>query len=171
MVEEQTITKLVPETDPILKQRLELFDFENPPIDPIELAHILAEAMIVDNGMGLSSNQIGLPHRAFVITGSPILCCFNPKIVDASEEQIYLEEGCLSFPNLYIKIKRPIHIKVRYTQANGETVTKKLTGMTARIFQHELDHLDGITMLVRASRLERERAFKRRKLIKRRKNG
>lgn len=155
------VRPLVNNTDQILYTKTERFDFSNPPIDPSELAHILAQTMIANNGIGLAAPQIGLPYRAFVLTGKPIMCCFNPIIVDTSSEQIYLEEGCLSFPNLIVKIKRPKIIRARYTMPNGETVTNKFIGMTARTFQHELDHLNGVVFTQRANSYHLEKARKK----------
>ena len=123
---------------------MEDFDFQNPPLDPAKIAHILARTMIEQKGLGLAAPQIGLPVRAFVMMSNPVLCCFNPKIVDRTSKMIILEEGCLTFPGLYLKIPRPEIIKVRFTLPNGETKTEKFIGMSARIFQHELDHLNGI---------------------------
>jgi peptide deformylase len=88
-------------------------------------------------------------------------------IVDASDETIYLEEGCLSFPNLYVKIKRPRSIKVRYTEPNGNVVTQKFDGMTARVFQHELDHLNGVVHLSRAHPIHVDKAKTRAKKLNR----
>jgi peptide deformylase len=136
------------------------FDFQNPPTDPVKLADTLARAVIEHNGLGLAANQLGLPYRAFVIKSNPVIAVFNPIIVDASTEKVYLEEGCLSYPGLAIKVKRPKKIKVRYTQPNGEVVTKVFEGLTARIFQHEMDHLDGISHIDRASLFHREQAVK-----------
>lgn len=158
------IHQLVPSNDPILKQELEQFDFSNPPTDPIQLAHDLAESMLAHNGLGLSANQIGLPYRVFAIKAEQILVCFNPKIVDHSDETIYLEEGCLSFPDLYIKVKRPQKIKIRYTEPNGNTVTKLFSGLTARVILHEYDHMQGLTYLQRANRIHIEQAKKNKKL-------
>ena len=163
--------KLVDKDNEILTTELEKFDFTSPPTDPIQLAKDLAETMIAENGLGLAANQIGLPYRAFAIKAEQIIVCFNPIIVDFSEEMIYLEEGCLSFPDLYVKIKRPRRIKVRYTQPNGEVVTRTYDGMTARIFQHELDHLDGIRYLDRANRIHLDQAKKNMKIAARRKNA
>lgn len=156
------IHNLVSRYDKILKTKLDRFDFSNPPIDPIELAHDLAQTMLDKNGMGLAANQLGLPYRVFAIKANPILVCFNPIIVDESlSNQIYLEEGCLSFPGLIVKVKRPAKIKVRYTEPNSETVTKTFEGLTARIFQHELDHLDGIVFTQRAHKIHLEQARKK----------
>lgn len=163
------IHELIDCNDPILRNAIDTFDFADPPTDPIELAHALAQTMIANNGLGLSANQIGLPYRVFAMTGDPITVCFNPRIVDVSEETIVLEEGCLSFPGLFVKIKRPKRIKVRYTEPNGNTVTKTFDGMTARIFQHELDHLNGIRYIERANKIHLEQARKAAKKAQRKK--
>ena len=155
------VRPLVDKNNDILYQKTERFDFTNPPIDPSELAHILAQTMIVNNGIGLAAPQVGLPHRAFVMMGKSIFCCFNPIVVDTSSEQIYLEEGCLTFPGLIVKVKRPKMIRARYTEPNGQTVTKKFIGMTARVFQHELDHLNGILFTQRANSYHLEKAKKK----------
>ena len=138
------IYDLVDKRDPILRETLPRFDFNNPPVDPIELAHRLAKTMLANNGLGLAANQCGLRYRVFVLKASPILCCFNPVIVDVSSKIEDLDEGCLTFPGLSFKVKRPSMIKVRFTQPNGEVVNQRFIGMTARAFQHELDHLNGI---------------------------
>ena len=151
---------LVPSNDKILKTRMDNFDFNNPPVDPVGLARTLAEEMIKYSGIGLSANQIGLPYRVFVMTGTPIIACFNPIIVDKSYEMIYLDEGCLSFSGLYIKIKRPRSIRLRYTQPNGNVVTEKFDDLTARIAQHEISHLNGITFLQEANSYHLEQARK-----------
>lgn len=139
---------------------MERFDFSNPPIDPIELAKILTETMLKENGIGLAANQMDLPFNVFVIKSNPVICAFNPRIVDYIGEEVYLEEGCLSFPGLAVKIKRPQGIRVRFTQPNGETITKEYHGLTARTIQHEIDHLNGVIFYERANRIHRERAFR-----------
>lgn len=149
---------LVDANDPILKQKLPRFDFNNPPADPHEIAHILAQTMIKNEGLGLAANQVGLPYRVFVVMGNPIRCCFNPIIVDVSEDTLLMEEGCLSHPNLYVKIKRPQVIRIRYTRPDGVTVTEQYQDLTARVMQHELDHLDGICHLQRANPIHLQQA-------------
>lgn len=164
------IHELIDCNDPVLRTPIGNFDFTNPPVDPIELAHDLAQTVIHHNGLGLAANQIGLPYRAFAIKADKIIVCFNPRIVDTSTEEIYLEEGCLSFPDLFVKIKRPRRIKVRYTEPNGNVVTTTWEGMTARVFQHELDHLDGIVHINRANRIHVEQAKKQLKKLQRNKS-
>ena len=134
---------MVPPDHELLTTKLDPFDFSNPPIDPGELANILVKEMNERSGLGLSANQLGLPHRVFAMRASPNLVCFNPRIVWASTETTVLEEGCLSFPNLVYKAKRPNAIRVRFATPNGEVTTKDFNGMTARVFQHEMDHMDG----------------------------
>lgn len=154
--------KLVPPNDPILTKPCDVFDFSNPPIDPIELAKDLVKTMYDSNGIGLSANQVGLPYRVFSMRGSPEnFVCFNPKLVQPSEMEVILEEGCLTYQGLLVKIKRPQHIRVRFTTPNGETLTKQFTGMTARTFQHELDHLDGIIFYNKANRYHRDQALRK----------
>jgi peptide deformylase len=160
--EENLIKELVPKTDPILRDEMEKFDFDNPPEDPIRIAHILAQNVIHYDGLGLAAPQLGMPYRAFVIKAKPMLVCFNPSIVDVSDDMIYMEEGCLTYPNLIIKIKRPQVIRCRYTEPNGNIVTKQFQDLTARIFQHELDHLDGILFMDRSNDIHLEQAKKRR---------
>lgn len=158
---------LVIATDPILKTKLDTFPFDNPPRDPTEIAVILAESLLTHGGIGLAANQLGLPYRVFAIKANPVLVCFNPRIVDVSNKQDYLDEGCLTFPGLFIKIKRPSSIKVRFQYPNGETVTETYTGMTARVFQHELDHLNGMLFQERANPIHLEQARNKRRRTKR----
>ena len=156
--DESMVCELVRGNSPILKQHLEEFDFNNAPIHPTTITQHLAETMLHHNGLGLSCNQIGMPYRACIIKTDPLICMFNPRIVSHSNDTDILEEGCLSFPNLIIKIRRPRVIRVRYTEPNGNIVTNKYEGMTARIIQHEIDHLDGITFDRKANKIHLEQA-------------
>jgi peptide deformylase len=157
------IYELIDCNDPLLKQEMEPFDFSNPPVDPLDLVSDLAETMLANNGVGLSANQCGLPYRVFVMLGQELIPCFNPRIVDMSQETIILEEGCLSYPDMFVKVKRPRRIKVRYAEPNGNVITQTFDGMTARVFQHELDHLNGINYQQRANRYHLEQARKKKK--------
>lgn len=145
-----------------LLEKCEPFDFSNPPFDPIEYAKILIHFMYEKNALGLAANQVGNPYRIFAMRGSPEnFVCYNPRIIDTSEKQIVLEEGCLSYPNLIVKIKRPESIRVRFNIPNGDTITKQFTGMTARVFQHEFDHLEGTVFYNKANRVHREQAMRK----------
>lgn len=152
--------ELVPFTDMGLRTPLPTFDFDDPPMDPVRLAVDLIATMDLHMGLGLSANQVGLPHRVFVMRSYPNLVCFNPRIVDRSESETELEEGCLSFPGLVFKVSRPDSIRVRFQTPNGKVATKTFNGMTARVFCHELMHLDGRFPFEGISRMKLDRAIK-----------
>jgi peptide deformylase len=118
--------------------------------------------MYENNGIGIAANQVGVPYRVFAMRGQPQnFVCFNPRVVQPSAEEIILEEGCLSFPGLIVKVKRPRHVRVRFQTPNGDTRTETFIGMTARVFQHEMDHLEGKLYFSRSSRYHREIAMKK----------
>jgi peptide deformylase len=152
---------LVPASDPILREVMPKFDFKEPIIDPTGLAHILAQSCLKYNGIGLSAPQIGLRYRACIIKASPMICMFNPNIVGESESKTDGEEGCLTFPNLIIKVKRSDVIRVRYAMPNGEIKTDRFEGLTSRIVQHEISHLDGKLFVDGLSRLKLEQICKK----------
>ncbi len=160
-----TILNLVPPGSSILKTKTKLFDFASAPVDPVELYQDLANTMLEKEGIGLAAPQCGLLHRVFVVHTDPIMCVFNPRIVDIGEEEITLEEGCLTYPGLLLKISRPRRIRVRFTEANGETKTEIFHDMTARIIQHEIMHLDGVLFSSLSSRLQLEMSIKKSKKL------
>lgn len=146
------------------------------PFTSEEFAKALIQTMYDANGIGLAANQVGYPYRVFVMRGHPAdFACFNPKIVGYSNEIVELDEGCLSFPNLFVKIKRPRDIRVRFADYNNEVSTHTFTGMTARIFQHELDHLDGKLFYNKVDPYHREKALraakKRNKIVQKNKEA
>lgn len=153
--------KLVSSADPVLTTPCKEFDFDDPPFDPTEFAKNLVKFMYESNGIGIAANQVGIPYRVFAMRGHPEnFVCYNPKIVQPSEMSIELEEGCLTYPGLLVKITRPQHIRVRFSTPNSETITRQYTGLTARIFQHELDHLNGEIFYNKANRFHREQALR-----------
>ena len=167
-----SVYTLIDNADPILKEKTEAFNFNDPQVPPEQLATNLAETMMLESGIGLAAPQVGMNLSVFVI-GDPtnkesIIAMFNPKIVDTFGEMVYYIEGCLSFPGLYVKIKRPSGIRIRFTDMNGETTTTKYSGMTARSIQHEYDHLDGILFQRRANRIHLAKARKDYKMMMRR---
>jgi len=117
--------------------------------------------MIKNDFLSISAIQLALPYRAFAIKSQQIICCFNPLVVDQTQETVYLEETCPSYPGLLLKKKRPKMIKVRYAEPSGVIQTKKLNGLTARLFQHELDHLNGLPFHDAQSRLALEIAIRK----------
>jgi peptide deformylase len=161
--------ELIPETSEILKQKQRDFDFENLPYDPKDLAFKMNECMIKNNGLGLSACQVGIRYKVFVMRVDSVepLAIFNPRIVSVSENEVSMKEGCLSFPLLHMNIKRPDAVRIRFQTADGETKTQQFIGMSARVALHELDHLDGITYLNRATSFELQRATRKRMILKR----
>lgn len=158
--------ELVKVTDSILKTPTKEFDFLAPPFEPIQFSKDLVKFMYDNNGIGLAAPQVGVPYSIFSMRGEPEnFVCFNPRIVHYSDEKIELEEGCLTYPGLYVKITRPKHIRVRFQTPNGETITKQFTGMTARIFQHEFDHLQGIRFFKHISKLKLDMIVKKAKKL------
>ena len=156
--------ELVEESLKVLREPTDEFDFENPPEDPKSIEKNLAEAMERFGGIGLSANQLGLNYRVFVMrtADSGIKAFFNPEITKLSQETELLKEGCLSFPDIYLMIKRAKAIEFEYSDAEGERHTLQLEGLGCRCVQHEVDHLNGIIFLQRASRFKIERALKAR---------
>jgi len=156
--------ELIEEASKVLRTPPPEFDFENPKEDPKTIVENMAEAMEKYGGLGLSANQVGLPYKMFVMKTADkgIVGFFNPKITRVSQETDNLKEGCLSFPDIYLMIKRSKTIELEYQDEQGESHTLVLEGMAARCVQHECDHLNGILFLQRASRLKLERALKAR---------
>ena len=160
-VYEYEIYKLSDKYSDSLRQKLNLFDFNNPPIPPRYLAVSLIETMALHNGVGLSANQCGLPYRVFVMGAQKVgFACFNPEIIEATGEETF-EEGCLSWPGMFIPVKRAASIKVRYQDMNGKFQEESFSGLTARIFLHEYDHMEGIFYTSKVSPIILERQKKK----------
>ena len=117
-------------------------------LDRHHLSRVLIDNMIHHNGIGISANQIGIWERAFAmvrdIENNEVMVCFNPRIIKSYSEEVEMEEGCLSYPELFLKIKRPDKIVVKYEDEDKKTHKLKLQGLASRVFQHEYDHMEGI---------------------------
>lgn len=133
------------------------------PIDEItddvrSLAAKMKEIMFANNGVGLAASQVGVTVRLFVTSPSfqedDFHVYINPEII-SSEKPITDEEGCLSFPGIYCKIKRPSVVTVRALDLDGNEIREIYTELAARAFQHELDHLNGILLADRMGSLAR----------------
>lgn len=160
---EKLATYVIPigDNNDMLRSPTEEFDFNNPQRDPVQLAKELIKCMKDNQGIGLSANQIGIPLRVFCMYSDPAIVCYNPKITFYGEETVMMDEGCLSYPGVAVKIERPQSIRVRFRDPYGTIITKKYTGMAARVFQHELDHLDGIEYHTRANWFNKDKFRKR----------
>jgi len=160
---------LFDENHPMLKQPIPEFDaYKLPSPLTTKLIKRMKMTMKLHNGLGLSANQCGVFERLFVIgSGDNVWACINPEILASSDDIVKDKEGCLSFPGLSVTIDRPSWVEVRYFEENGKQVQKRFEGLTARCFQHELDHMNGIRMIDRVKPLALQMARdKQKKLIK-----
>jgi len=152
---------LLPFGDPKLKIAPKEFDFDGEE-DPLELKKDLLAAMYKSGGVGLSANQVGLDYKVFVIGGSGVetKAVFNPVLMNVSDEVVTLKEGCLSYPGLWLMIKRPVGAVFKYQDEKGEEIIEEFKGIPARVMLHEYDHMLGQNFTMRASKLKIERALK-----------
>lgn len=112
-----------------------------------DLSERLHRTMNQEGGIGLAANQVGLRDRCFVMNiDGHKWTCINPEIIEMGNDLVEFNEGCLSFPGESCIITRPNTITVSYIEIDRTVKTEQLTGLAARCFQHELDHLNGITM-------------------------
>ena len=144
------ILKLIPNTHPILHERVKPCSKN---LDRSEMSRILKENMMHYEGVGLSANQIGISERVFIMVlnmeTEETITCFNPRIIKRYDENVYFEEGCLSFPDKIINVERPDRIVVKYEDEDKKDHKIKLSGMASRVFLHEFDHLEGIVFTER----------------------
>jgi peptide deformylase len=165
--------KIVKFPDPILRERMPEFDFGNPSLDPKQLEKDMIETMLANDGIGLSANQVGVKARVFVMghRDNPEVAqaFFNPVIVENTDTITDMEEGCLSFPGIYVNIKRPTAIRARWQNSQGEFEESEFDGYNCKCFLHELDHLEGIVFQDRVSTLKWALAVKKSQPKRRRK--
>jgi peptide deformylase len=135
--------------------------------DAAQLENDMIEFMLANNGIGLAANQIGIAKRVFVmgshnIDGFPLpFAVFNPVIKETSEEQVLDKEGCLSYPGLFLNVKRPAWAIAEYQDKDGNVKEIKVDGYLAKCFQHEYDHLDGICFVDKVSQMKLNLAMKK----------
>jgi peptide deformylase len=147
--------------DPVLRTRarpVERFD-ENLRSEVRRMGELMNDAL----GVGLAANQVGVLHRVLVYRvqqQSPVNALINPELEWAGDEAETMEEGCLSLPTVLIDVERPIHVRVRGFDEHGEKLVIEASGLEARVIQHEMDHLEGVLILDRASREQRKAAMR-----------
>ena len=152
-------TAIAPFKDEMLKEH----SFEN----RAEVSKAMFMCMKKYGGVGLTCNQAGLPFRMFVMGNHLSLnngekyACWNPRIVATSEQTLLGQEGCLTFPYLFLKIDRPRTINVEYEDDDGKLIKKEFTDLFSRIYQHEFDHTMGITFVEKVSKLKFDMARKK----------
>lgn len=135
--------------------------------DAEQLEKDMIEFMIANHGIGLAANQVGIAKRVFVMGSNKIpnfpapFAVFNPVIKEASTEMALDQEGCLSYPDLYLMVKRPDWIVAEYQDSKGNVNEIKVDGYLAKCFQHEYDHLNGVCFVDRVSQMKLNLAIKK----------
>jgi peptide deformylase len=165
---------LLPEDHAVLHQEPLTWIFDPPQADPKLMYDIMLENMVYHRGLGLSANQIGMPVKVFAMRideSDNAIVCFNPEILEESEEMVTMEEGCLSFPLLYLKKRRPEKLTIKYQNVDGDFIETKFEGLAARVFHHEMDHMEGKTFLDGVSQIFLQSARKKQKKLLRKVKG
>lgn len=144
--------------DPVLKERCT--EVKAVDEDIIRLVNDLADSIPKPGGAGLSANQIGILKRVFIYEHEgAIEACINPRLLFASEEMVEEMEGCLSLPGAIVPVARHAMLELEYIDLHGEPRRLQAEGWLARVFQHEMDHLDGVLILDRTDRESRVEAL------------
>ena len=140
-----------------LRKRMPNFDFSKH--TKKELRDLITRMKLImqeANGIGLSGNQVGLEYRVFIAKPEKkMYAVFNPEIIKESKEKSDMEEGCLSVPLSYGEVTRVEKITVKGQDINGKEVKYKLNGLLARVFQHEIDHLNGTLFIDKAREIHK----------------
>lgn len=153
--------------DPVLKQVAQ-------PVETIDAAVLrqiddMFETMYDAPGIGLAANQVGMLNRVFVMdvafrdkeaVRTPV-AMINPEIVWKSEEMSVMEEGCLSIPQQYAEVERPLTVRVRYLDREGNFQELEASELASHCVQHELDHLNGTLFIDYLSRMKRDMILKK----------
>lgn len=155
--------ELLPEGHPQLLEVSDEWDFEIDG-DPTELVTAMAKFMTANGGVGLAAPQVGIKKRIFIMGNfTKLVACINPKIVSLADDKEIDFEGCLSFPELFMKVKRSAGCVVQYYNTDGIQIERELTGLESRVFLHEFDHLIGVTFDQRVGNLTYKMAKDKRK--------
>ena len=148
---------------PLLSTALPEITAETEPESRLELLDYMVETMKHYGGIGLSANQCGIPIRMFVFGDNEnYVPCFNPRIISTSDTKVPIEEGCLTYPGLFVKIFRPDEVTATFEDENRELHEETFTGLMARVFLHEMDHMNGIDFQTRAGKMALDIAKRKR---------
>lgn len=160
--------------NPVLRQKTKKIEYIDDKL--IVIIKDMFETMYNADGIGLAANQVGLDISLFVMDSaaksdddsnySPIVL-INPEIISSSEEKSFYQEGCLSIPKVYEDVERPKEIEVKYYDQNMKEVITTLNALQARIFQHELDHLNGVLFFDRITPLKKALLRNKLKMVER----
>ena len=154
--------------NPILREKAEPVDVIDDPLK--DLVTGMIEAMRVNGGIGLAAPQVAVSRSLFVIDMSLIeddgvpMAVINPKIIE-KEGEVAFEEGCLCIPDIREEVMRPEGITVTYQDIHGEHHEEQIDGLKARVFQHEIDHLNGVLFIDRIGPMKRRLLDKQLKTI------
>jgi peptide deformylase len=147
--------------DPVLRTRaLEVSQFDARLREEVAWMRGLMDDAL---GIGLAATQVGMLARVLVYRvepDSPTAALINPRIEWQSVETETMEEGCLSIPGMRVDVERAVHLRARGVDEQGDGVTIEASGLEARVLAHEIDHLDGVLMLDRASKAQRREAIR-----------
>ena len=158
--------KIVIGPDPVLNKECEPVEWS---FIYTSLADSMIDTMRRNNGIGLAAPQINLPVQFLVAeVENQVIYLGNPEIIETSEETWWMEEGCLSYPGVFVPVERPSEIIVKGLIAKDYYNQYTLNGMMARVIQHEMEHLKGISHISYLSRPERRRVLSQ--LKKKKKN-
>lgn len=157
---------------PVLREISQDWDFSSND-DADKLQYDMISFMLKNRGIGLAANQIGIKKRVFTMGSethagfvSP-RAFFNPTIIESSKDHILDTEGCLSFPGIWLTVKRPAWIAAEFYNSAGQKQSMKFDGYQAKCFQHELDHLNGVCFVDKVSRLKLQLALSKQGKTKR----
>jgi peptide deformylase len=147
--------------DPVLKTRARAVDrFDDALRSEVEqMGALMGDAL----GVGLAAPQVGVLHRVLVYRvqhQAPVAALINPELEWAGKELETMEEGCLSLPGVLVDVERPVHVRVKALDEQGEPLLVEASGLEARVIQHEMDHLDGVLILERTTREHRKEAIR-----------
>ncbi|MBV9309725.1 MAG: peptide deformylase [Solirubrobacterales bacterium] len=147
--------------DPVLRTRArEVEHFDRALQDEVQqMGELMNDAL----GVGLAATQVGVMHRVLVYRvqpQAPVTALVNPEIEWSGEDEEPAEEGCLSLPSVLVDVERPVYVRVRALDEQGEPVVVEASGLEARVIQHEVDHLDGVLILDRTTREQRKEAMR-----------
>ena len=159
MIIKKSQLKLVPAND-LAKTKTSMFSFQD--VDAPMLTNVMLDRMAEMGGVALSAPQVGLDMSMFVMgINDAKIEVFNPKIISSSSDTELMNEGSLTYPGVLVIVKRPKSILVEYYNKNGQIQQNEFHGLTARIFQHAYDHLQGISIREKVSKLKWDMATKR----------
>ena len=146
--------------DPVLRRRSERVDTVTPEIEA--MLDAMVETMHASVGIGLAATQVGIERRMLVLDeGKGVVGAYlNPVIVELGGTQV-AEEGCLSLPGIYADVRRAEWVVVEAQDRIGAAIRRRAGGLVARVFQHEIDHLDGVLFIDRIDRVTRDRIKRR----------